>query len=424
MAAKSRADYIKEHGGAPATFNLVDEPTVKKLKKDGKIKLPEKKLNVPKDKRWNERQMGSKVLNGIESGASVPTIAKSMTEVVGNNMSSAMRNARTMTTTAENGGRLDSYKNLDAQGVVNMKVWIATPDDRTRAEHLYLDGEEADIYETFSNGLMYPGDPEGEPEEVWNCRCTMESRIMGFIGEEGGYEFVDKSLQEPETRHNKQIAAEKQSRQTMAQQKAAEKSGGSITPFDRGEWHDTFVQQDMKWIESNGEARCLKLDSEERNALNIYTGHAYKEMNQYLRGIVGETRYDQEIELCKQALGKQKLAERQIVKRGCSTRTLETLIGQDQMEQVLAGKTDNLIGTIVKDEGFLSTTPSPHGGFGGSVTMWVELPKGSQALYIDSISRFRGEFETLVNAGSNYCLRDIKVGSSHIDVYMTLITKK
>lgn len=59
------------------------------------------------------------------------------------------------------------------------KEWIAIEDDRTRREHTHsgVDGEIQQLYETFSNGLMFPGDPNGEAEQVINCRCT-----MGYFG--------------------------------------------------------------------------------------------------------------------------------------------------------------------------------------------------------------------------------------------------
>lgn len=189
--AKTRSQYIEEKGGDGVSFSLVDENTVARLQEDGDIVLPSKKIDIPKDERWNTKQMSSKLLAGILNGDSIPRIASSLTDVIGNNMVSATRNARTMVTGAENRGRFDSYKNLADQGVIQKKVWEATGDDRTRLSHRDVDEEEQDIDRLFSNGLMFPGDSSGPPDEVWNCRCTMSDHIVGFRKADGSVSYVD-----------------------------------------------------------------------------------------------------------------------------------------------------------------------------------------------------------------------------------------
>lgn len=52
------------------------------------------------------------------------------------------------------------------------KQWIAVEDSRTRHSHHKVDGERIGLYELYSNGLMFPGDPNGPAKEVINCRCT------------------------------------------------------------------------------------------------------------------------------------------------------------------------------------------------------------------------------------------------------------
>lgn len=54
------------------------------------------------------------------------------------------------------------------------KQWIAIEDKRTRRSHSHqgVDGERIDIDQPYSNGLMFPGDPQGDIEEIANCRCT------------------------------------------------------------------------------------------------------------------------------------------------------------------------------------------------------------------------------------------------------------
>lgn len=191
------------------SFTIVNEDVVEKLRKEGKVKLPKKKISIPKDQLWNEKVMGSKLLQGIMNGDSVGKIAKSLGEVIGKNKDSAVRNARTMVTAAENGGRLDSYRKLDAEGIVQKKEWIATADGRTRETHLEIDGEEVDINENFSNGCSAPG-IGGPPEEVWNCRCTMGTHIFGFRKADGSVVPID--YERDETIHDKQMREEKERR--------------------------------------------------------------------------------------------------------------------------------------------------------------------------------------------------------------------
>jgi len=63
----------------------------------------------------------------------------------------------------------------DQEDVEMEKMWIAIEDNRTRKSHSHagVDGQRVDIDQPFSNGLMFPGDPNGSAAETCNCRCTM-----------------------------------------------------------------------------------------------------------------------------------------------------------------------------------------------------------------------------------------------------------
>lgn len=202
--AKDKSKYYKSDEDE-VTFNLVDERTVKKLQMDGDIKLPKKKVDVPKDEQWNTKIMSSRLLQGIQNGDSMGKIEKSLIAIIGTNKASLQRNARTMTTAAECGGRNDSYKELQDRGIVLKKIWMATPDDRVRKSHLDIDGEEADIGEDFSNKCEFPGDPDGPSEEVWNCRCSMKTDIIGFRRKDGSISYINYERQK--TMHDEQIEA-------------------------------------------------------------------------------------------------------------------------------------------------------------------------------------------------------------------------
>ena len=110
-------------------------------------------------------------------------IADRMQTVTDMNGVSAIRNARTMVTGAENAGRIDMMHKAATDGVIMRKRWIATTDSRTRDWHRDLDGIEVDMDEPFQNDfgdIMFPGDPTADGANVWNCRCTLGYRIVGF----------------------------------------------------------------------------------------------------------------------------------------------------------------------------------------------------------------------------------------------------
>ena len=162
------------------TFALVDADTVKNLATTDKNLLPYKQLNEKADIRWNVKKMNAEVLQGILQGEPMDRIASRLSKVTDMNATAAIRNARTMVTGAENKGRQDSYARAEADGIILQKEWIATNDSRTRHSHAVLDGAIVDQDKKFDNGLLYPGDPNGRPEEVWNCRCTVAAVVKGF----------------------------------------------------------------------------------------------------------------------------------------------------------------------------------------------------------------------------------------------------
>lgn len=160
-------------------FDLVDESTVKVLLKGKKDVLPIK-LNTWRDLRWNRQKIHSVVLRGILNGSTNKQIAEMFAQIVGMNRSTALTNARTATTSAENAGRVYSYEQAEAMGIELEQEWLATLDGRTRHSHRLLDGEKVKVGGVFSNGCRYPADPQGRPEEIYNCRCTLVAAIKGI----------------------------------------------------------------------------------------------------------------------------------------------------------------------------------------------------------------------------------------------------
>lgn len=161
------------------SYTLYDRYTVERLLRDNPKLLPNPnpKKKIPKDKLWNKKKINSSMLQGILQGEDMRSISRRLRSVTDMDKVAAMRNARTAMTGAQNAGRLDSYRRAEEMGIVCKKKWVATGDSRTRLSHREINGEVVEIQEAFSNDLMFPGDPDGDPAEVYNCRCTMVCEV-------------------------------------------------------------------------------------------------------------------------------------------------------------------------------------------------------------------------------------------------------
>lgn len=195
--------YTIEKVAGNVGFTMFDEATVRRLiveQPDLMPYYPEKRaIQRGIDLAWGKRQITANVTSGILRGQSIPDLAKDLLlSIPSMNRASAVRAARTAVTGAQNGGRMASYKAAADMGIKVRKRWTATKDGRTRRSHASLDGETAPWYETFSNGLMYPGDPSGPPREVYNCRCTLRT------AEKAGIEAEPRQMRvrDPETGKN------------------------------------------------------------------------------------------------------------------------------------------------------------------------------------------------------------------------------
>lgn len=96
--------------------------------------------------------------------------------------------ARTEIAAAQGAGSQSAMR--DAAGTLGVEIrkkWLATlTDERTRKTHLEAHHRyqlEAialdDLYLVGSSALRYPGDPDGRPEDVIQCRCTETYERVG-----------------------------------------------------------------------------------------------------------------------------------------------------------------------------------------------------------------------------------------------------
>lgn len=173
--------YALENGlSINMQYTIYDKATVERLMQEDVNLLPLKTVDGIKSTRWNIQHIQSSVTQGILQGDSMKGIARRLRQVTEMDKNAAIRNARTAVTGAENAGRQDTYARATAMGIRLKKEWLATLDGRTRDSHRQLDGQRADEDKPFKSELgniMYPGDPNAYPANVYNCRCTMIAAV-------------------------------------------------------------------------------------------------------------------------------------------------------------------------------------------------------------------------------------------------------
>lgn len=196
------AAYTIEQVTGDVGFDLWDEQTVKRLIVEQPELMPyyppKRALKRGIDLAWGKKQITASVTRSILQGKSIKHMADDLqTRIITMNRDSAIRTARTAVTGAQNAGRMDSYFAAEKMGIKCRKEWMATLDGRTRHSHAMLDGEVVDNDKKFSNGCRFPGDPQGRPEEIYNCRCTLVSAIEGIDTSRG-----QRRARNPETGQN------------------------------------------------------------------------------------------------------------------------------------------------------------------------------------------------------------------------------
>lgn len=181
---RNYAAYTIEQVAGDMGFTLWDEQTVKRLIVDQPDLMPyyppARAVKRGIDLAYGKRQIIQQVTSGILQGEGIKQLADRLQQHIPDmNRKSAINAARTAVTGAQNAGRVESYEAAKQMGIKLKKEWRATLDGRTRHSHAMLDGEQVETDATFSNGCRFPGDPQGEPSEVYNCRCTLVASVDG-----------------------------------------------------------------------------------------------------------------------------------------------------------------------------------------------------------------------------------------------------
>lgn len=125
------------------------------------------------------------ITDGVNQGEDVRAIARRVDQILTQTGSEnwparAKVIAITEVNGAANAGWYASALNAQRElGIRLEKVWLAAHDSKVRPTHREADGQRRGLTEPFLVGgfpLLYPGDKNGPPEEVINCRCAAATK--------------------------------------------------------------------------------------------------------------------------------------------------------------------------------------------------------------------------------------------------------
>ena len=179
--------HFKDVAISEANWTYTDLKTVKRASigvneewvKEVKAYLDKYLLNkaVLPISEYSRQRILEVLQQGIDEGLGSREIIAKLKGLEDVNKLRAMRIVRTETTRASNFGHM---MGVNTSEYYYTKEWIAVDDARTRRTHRHgsgVDGEKVGFEQPFSNGLMYPGDPNGGASETVNCRCTVGFRV-------------------------------------------------------------------------------------------------------------------------------------------------------------------------------------------------------------------------------------------------------
>lgn len=238
---------VEKDARIDTSFNLVNKEAIEHIVREDPDVLPapgkqvRKAIAEGKAERWNKKTLQSVMTQGILQGDSISKLATRLATAVGDkNRKAAIRNARTMATGAMNAGREDAFKRAQRKGVDLEQMWLATMDNRTRHTHRWIDREVRPVGEAFSNGCEYPGDPKGDPAEIYNCRCSLRGVVKGLERRSG--KFRDDSAIKGMSYDEWKRARSKSNPIDLSEQKARNIKNKFISEYGNGPQNNGIIE--------------------------------------------------------------------------------------------------------------------------------------------------------------------------------------
>lgn len=424
--------------------------------------------------------ISSEITRGIASGLPHSDIARNIAAYAKAPLSRAKTIVRTESHRIQQASAYDAQKTAVSKGAKVVKQWMSTLDGKTRSTHRKLDGQIREVDEPFELGgmkAMYPGD-FGDPAEDCNCRCQLLQRARLALDEEelntlkqrAEYFGLDKSddledfkkkylkaaddpyvnmsfMQKKEliyTNEQKIDRLRKEKKQAELEGIMASSADEMSSAFAKAkdiqrQIEEITVENDNiqkvlglptnakeRFFAQNIDLKTLPHDirTEDYDAISSWTRSGYVDINRYMRygdkGVRSQTISDAHaIEKC---LERNIVKEPFTVKRGINTRAMDSWFGGESWRK--EGFNPN--GAVIVDKGFCATSPALHGGFGGDVVAYIDIPAGAKGAYIADVSGSKNEEEFLLQCGTCFRIDRVDItydqwDEPHYDVYLKVI---
>lgn len=140
----------------------------------------------------------------------------------------------------------------------------------------------------------------------------------------------------------------------------------------------------------------------EIEALRTYSGIAYRAINMALRRGTDAGQYAQTILDLDSVFQKCTLNEDVLLQRGVDG------VALGQLWSMVTRDPKSVIGAVVEDKGFMSTSINAGSRFSGECVFQIKAPKGTRAVYMAEWSKFRREYEVLLPRGTKLKIVDVK----------------
>lgn len=164
------------------------------------------------------------------------------------------------------------------------------------------------------------------------------------------------------------------------------------------------AQTSAAWARDNWAPAIAGLTRHEEGSIELYLSQDYKAFNQRLRdgsygdGAANFARLDASIADIDSAIAKGVTPEDLTVVRATNPENFDR-----PMEE--------LIGTTQSDSAFLSASLGNRPVFYGDVTLYLRLPAGSNALYVETLSTKPMERELLLPRDTQYLITDVQISN-------------